>query len=731
MRKNLLIALSFILAMFFIDLEKGYSQINIAALNTAYNQNFDGMLGLNFTAALTANQWKVSNNLAGTTYAGANITTTNQRGGTTVAVSTGGVYNYGNGIAASATDRALGFLSSTTSPYLALEATPLSIYAQYSNASGNTIHTLNISFNIEKYKNGANGNSTFQFYFYYSLDGVNWSIVNSGCHAYAPDINNNAVNPASSTNKSFSIANLSIPNGSSFYFRWTYNGTGSSGGSAQGIALDDVSVTAINLNPVFNAFQNGTKNYGDAPFSRIASSNSSGIITYSSSNTNVATVNSTSGLVTIKGAGSTVITANQAAVNGSFFAGSTSATLTVNKAYLSITPTDIHKIYGETLNSLSASTGFTYTALKYNDTLGVNPTVGLTMFGQYSGAWATDSATNYYGVPPPFPGGPGITTSETPAINTGPLASNLIAGANAIFNPNNYSISYQRGTIVVHKANLQITAVNTSAELGTVIPSFTVSYNGFVNGESAANLISFDQTIIPIASCTANTSQLGNFPITVSAGVCDNYEYSFVDGFFSVTQPPLSIVNLKLFVEDYYDVTTNAMRPVMSNQGISSDLNNVEVITVELYNTASPYSMVASTTAILKTNGAAQASFNASLTGSYYIAVKGKAFLQTWTANPQQISTTPLSYDFSSNISQAYGNNMRALSNGVWGFYTGDINQDEAIDNSDLSDLFRDIELSAYGALSTDINGDGTVDNLDTDNFFLNIENSIYSIRPY
>jgi MBG domain (YGX type) len=643
---------------------------------------------------------------------------------------TGGVYNYGNGIAASATDRAIGFLSGTSSPYLAVEASPLSIYAQYSNASGKTIHALNVSFNVEKYKNGANGNSTYKFYFYYSLDGINWNIVNSGCHAYTPDINDNAVNPAASTNKSFSITNLSIPNGSRFYFRWTYNGTGSSGGNAQGIALDDVSVTAINLNPVFNVYSNVTKTYGDAPFSTVAISNSSGTITYSSSNTNVAIVNSTSGLVTINGAGSTIITANQAAVAGSYFAGSISATLTVNKAYIAITPINIDKTYGETLYSLNATTGFTHTPLKYNDTLGINPTVTLTMFGQYSGAFATDSATNYFGLPPPL-GGPPIVEVVTPAVYYSPYPSNLIAGANAVFNPNNYGIYYQVGTITVHKAILQITAVNKTAELGATAPPFTVSYNGFVNGESAVNLISFDQTIIPTASCTANTSQLGNFPITASAGVCDNYEYSFANGIFSVTQPPLPVVNLKLFVQDYYDVTTNAMRPVMSNQGASSDLNNVEVITVELYNATSPYNRAASTTAILKTDGTVQASFNTSLTGSYYIAVKGKAFLQTWTANPKQIVTTPLTYDFSSNMSQAYGNNMRMISNGVWGFYTGDINQDEVIDNSDLTDLFRDIGLSAYGVLSTDINGDGVVDNSDTDNFFLNIENSIYSMHPY
>jgi hypothetical protein len=82
------------------------------------------------------------------------------------------------------------------------------------------------------------------------------------------------------------------------------------------------------INPTFSPFTVDPKFFGDAPFTITASSDSPGEITYMSSNTSVASINSTSGLVTILGVGTTTITANQAATS-SYYAGSTSATLTV------------------------------------------------------------------------------------------------------------------------------------------------------------------------------------------------------------------------------------------------------------------------------------------------------------------------------------------------------------------------------------------------------------------
>lgn len=99
-----------------------------------------------------------------------------------------------------------------------------------------------------------------------------------------------------------------------------------------------------------------SKSYGDAAFSAGFTTNSDGTISYSSSNTSVATVAS-NGTITIKGVGSTTITASTVATSA-YNADSKTMALTVTKGNLTVktspTPTTIN--YGQKL-SISVLSG--------------------------------------------------------------------------------------------------------------------------------------------------------------------------------------------------------------------------------------------------------------------------------------------------------------------------------------------------------------------------------------
>jgi len=84
--------------------------------------------------------------------------------------------------------------------------------------------------------------------------------------------------------------------------------------------------------PTFGAFVAPSKTFGDAAFTMSApSSPSSGTFEFTSSNADVATINSSTGAVTIRGAGATTFTASQAAATP-YTARTTTATFTVAKA---------------------------------------------------------------------------------------------------------------------------------------------------------------------------------------------------------------------------------------------------------------------------------------------------------------------------------------------------------------------------------------------------------------
>lgn len=189
------------------------------------------------------------------------------------------------------------------------------------------------------------------------------------------------------------------------------------------------------------------------------------------------------------------------------------------------------------------------------------------------------------------------------------------------------------------------------------------------------------------------------------------------------------IVNLKLNIEGYYDTTTHEMRPVKANQGIGSSVTDVGDITVELVN-PDTHETIATISTVLKTNGTATCNFPTVPHGTYYIVVKHRNAIQTWSATPVLVSAIPMTYDFSNDANKVYGANTVELENGVYGFYSGDINQDEIIDATDYSAWETDYNDFSFGNFSTDLNGDGIVDASDYSIWESNYNHFTFSSHP-
>ena len=182
-------------------------------------------------------------------------------------------------------------------------------------------------------------------------------------------------------------------------------------------------------------------------------------------------------------------------------------------------------------------------------------------------------------------------------------------------------------------------------------------------------------------------------------------------------------------IQGYYDTDAHAMRAVMMNEGIGSSASDVDDITVELRD-SSTSELVTSVTARLHTDGTASAIFATAPSGSFYIAVKHRNALETWSSAPQTVGATPLTYDFTSATNKAYGDNMIELESGIYGFYSGDINQDGFIEGLDYDQLNADTSSFAEGFLNTDLNGDGFVEGLDYDIINSNAAGFVESMHP-
>ncbi len=189
------------------------------------------------------------------------------------------------------------------------------------------------------------------------------------------------------------------------------------------------------------------------------------------------------------------------------------------------------------------------------------------------------------------------------------------------------------------------------------------------------------------------------------------------------------VVDLKLFIEGYYS-GGSFMVPTLLNEGVSTDSTITDSVTVELHNVNAPYGVVKAIQCILGVNGLCTAIFPNTLPGSYYIVVKHRNAIETWSAAPVFISNNTTSYDFSSLQAKAYGGNMKELELNVWGMWAGDVNQDSNIDLLDVGELESDVTNFLFGYVDSDINGDGNVDLLDGAIVEQNASNFIFSSHP-
>jgi hypothetical protein len=206
----------------------------LSAVDVAVTENFDS-LGSEVVAPLPLGYAFVSGSLQPIDYS---FTTTRAAGNVGTGILTGtsaaGYYNFAEGETATATDRAVGFLTSGSF------SSPRNLILAMLNNTGNQINELDVAFDVEKYRSG---NRAWDFNFYYSTNGSDWTKVDAASVSLPTDgTNNNIISPAQSFPQSATITGLTVNPGSRVYLRWEYAGVGGSS-NGQGLSVDNVSIT--------------------------------------------------------------------------------------------------------------------------------------------------------------------------------------------------------------------------------------------------------------------------------------------------------------------------------------------------------------------------------------------------------------------------------------------------------------------------------------------------------
>jgi len=217
-------------------------------------------------------------------------------------------------------------------------------------------------------------------------------------------------------------------------------------------------------------------------------------------------------------------------------------------------------------------------------------------------------------------------------------------GASTLSEPNLLSVSAQ----VI--SNVSVCGGSDGSALanvagGTPAVQLTWSDNLSQSGSMAVNLAagSYTVTAVDANGCSSAST------IQITQGVaelCGNLTDDDCDG--SIDEGCEVTLNLKSYVEGYYLGFGN-MVALLYDLGLSSDPTACDSITVELHNSFSPYALVESKNVLLHINGTASAAFSYQVFNqSYYIVVRHRNTIETWSKNPVLFDAQTKNFDFTS-----------------------------------------------------------------------------------
>jgi hypothetical protein len=244
------------------------------------------------------------------------------------------------------------------------------------------------------------------------------------------------------------------------------------------------------------------------------------------------------------------------------------------------------------------------------------------------------------------------------------------------------------------------------------------------------------QTLSPtvIASCGGYTSN-GGVSLSWTAGESFTTTLTSANNLLTqgFQQPEVKIilVNVTAFLQGYY-TGSGTQNSTLSIVGISGDVTASDTIEVDLWNAlnlANPLPDF-SQKGILHSNGTVTLTYRNVNSGSYYIALKHRNSVETWSATPLNINSSTVTYNFASSQASAFDNNLADMHDGNFAIFTGDINQDGAVDGSDFLLLDPSIQNGDGGYAVGDLTGDGAVDGFDFLSIDPNIQIGIGAARP-
>ncbi|MBK7967112.1 MAG: hypothetical protein IPK10_18800 [Bacteroidetes bacterium] len=163
----------------------------------------------------------------------------------------------------------------------------------------------------------------------------------------------------------------------------------------------------------------------------------------------------------------------------------------------------------------------------------------------------------------------------------------------------------------------------------------------------------YGQSLSP-SVITSSGGYDNNGIVTLSWTLGETFSKTLQNGNIILTQgeqqpyPLFRLLNLKAFIEGFY-AGGGQMNAVLYNEDpFTYPSNYCDSVTIELRNATMPFSLVDSKDVILLTDGSAEVQFSDNVAlGTYFIVLRHRNTIETWSKNPILFNGNLVLFDFS------------------------------------------------------------------------------------
>lgn len=234
-------------------------------------------------------------------------------------------------------------------------------------------------------------------------------------------------------------------------------------------------------------------------------------------------------------------------------------------------------------------------------TVNTDTTVTLTDNGAYAPSFVSNELS--------------FSVTKATGVDVGTYTLTPSATANSGYSEYNYEITPTPGTFTINEAALTVTANSENITYGDEMPTFSVSYSGFVNNETESVL---GGSLVLDCDYDGNA---GSYSITPSGLTSDNYAITFSSGKLTVNKKQItatiSLSSDSIYVTDY--VLSVANPSVAFNGLVNGDSLTVTYTAVN--NETTVATTLTNSTALEKGVYTVKADFSGNKAANYEIAV--------------------------------------------------------------------------------------------------------------